>query len=75
MSDLARRRADLPATPKLGVVVNPNSGRNRSGTQALDALLARQPQIAVERPASPDRTAASLAAPAAHHHRQHRARG
>ena len=65
MSDLARRRADLPATPKLGVVVNPNSGRNRSGTQALDALLARQPQIAVERPASPDRTAASLAALAA----------
>lgn len=53
---------DLPGPPKLGVLINPRSGRNRSGTQALDALLTSRPDIAVERPASVDATAAALAA-------------
>ena len=65
MIDPASPSADTPATPKLGVVINLRSGRNQSGTQALDALLATQPQIAVERPAAPGDTAASLAALAA----------
>ena len=65
MIDPASPSADTPATPKLGVVINLRSGRNQSGTQALDALLATQPQIAVERPATPGDTAASLAALAA----------
>lgn len=56
----------LSAPPKIGVIVNAQSGRNRSGgTQALDALLASRPQIAVQRPASPADTAAALAALAA----------
>ncbi|MGE0658178.1 MAG: diacylglycerol kinase family protein [Reyranellaceae bacterium] len=50
---------------RLGVIVNVRSGRNRSGTRALDALLARHPQMPVERPATPNATAAALAALAA----------
>lgn len=52
---------DLSGSPKLGVLINTQSGRNRTGTQALDALLASRPDIAVQRPATPQATAASLA--------------
>jgi diacylglycerol kinase family enzyme len=52
---------DLSGSPKLGVLINTQSGRNRSGTQALDGLLASRADIAVVRPAAPDATAASLA--------------
>lgn len=56
---------DLPATTKLGVLINAQSGRNRAGTQALDALLRSRPEIAVQRPTRADETAAALAALAA----------
>jgi diacylglycerol kinase family enzyme len=52
---------DLTANPKLGVLINTQSGRNRSGTQALDALLASRPDIAVQRPAQANATASTLA--------------
>jgi len=50
----------LPSDPKLGVLINTQSGRNRSGTQALDALLASRPEIPVQRPATPAATATAL---------------
>jgi diacylglycerol kinase (ATP) len=52
----------LPSELKLGVLINMQSGRNRAGMQALDALLVSHPDIPVERPAAPAATAASLAA-------------
>jgi len=52
----------LPSNPKLGVLINTQSGRNRSGTQALDALLATRPDVPVQRPATPVATAAALGA-------------
>lgn len=48
--------------PKLGVLINAHSGRNRAGTQALDALLAQHPDIPVQRPARAEATAPALAA-------------
>jgi diacylglycerol kinase (ATP) len=53
---------DIPATPKIGVLINAHSGRNRTGTQALDAALAVRPEIPVQRPAQADETASALAA-------------
>jgi diacylglycerol kinase (ATP) len=52
---------DFPDKPRLGVLINTQSGRNRVGTQALDALLASRPDIAVQRPAQASATASSLA--------------
>ncbi len=60
------RTAAIPASPRFGVIINAQSGRNRSGgTQALDDLLATRPRIAVQRPASPAETASALAVLAA----------
>lgn len=53
---------DLSGTPKLGVLINTQSGRNRSGTQALDALLQSRTDILVQRPAQAEATAEALAA-------------
>jgi diacylglycerol kinase (ATP) len=53
---------DFPDKPRLGVLINTQSGRNRAGTQALDALLASRPDIAVQRPAQASATAAALEA-------------
>ena len=60
-----KSHADQSGQYRLGVIVNARSGRNRGGTTALDALLARHPQIPVERPTTPDATASVLAALAA----------
>lgn len=51
----------FPDAPKLGVLINTQSGRNRSGTTALDTLLASRVDIPVQRPATPAATASSLA--------------
>ncbi len=39
----------VPAVPKLGVLMNKKSGRNRSGTAAVEAILATRPDISVRR--------------------------
>ncbi len=39
----------VPATPKLGVLMNTKSGRNRSSMAMVEALLAAHPNVAVQR--------------------------
>ncbi|MGE0155072.1 MAG: diacylglycerol kinase family protein [Reyranellaceae bacterium] len=64
MSDLPADTTP-PSSPRIGVLINRMSGRNRTGTQALDAFLASRPDIPVQRPDRPEATAAALAALAA----------
>lgn len=46
---------------RLGIIVNRQSGRNRSGLGALDALLASRADIAVRQPSGPAQVGSALA--------------